>query len=93
MINTDEQVRQLDQNTHKAGGLYYADGTAVRRLYPAEGQDPGVHYQEYCPCCDLVSEGVTAGMITPPDELNPLQRVQWNEGGASDWPPHLLRRI
>jgi len=93
MIDTDEQLHPLTENTHVAGGLYYADGTTVRRLYPAEGGDGLEPYQDFCPCCGLVSDGVTVGIITPPDELNPLQRVQWSEGGASDWPPHLLRRI
>lgn len=93
MIEISETLQQLAEHTHQSGGLYLADGTPVRRQYPAEEHNPPAPYQDFCPCCGDQFDGVTAGVITPPDDLNPLQRVRWNEGGTSDWPPHLLRRI
>ncbi|MFG3229400.1 hypothetical protein ACGF07_32085 [Kitasatospora sp. NPDC048194] len=86
------KLHQLTSTVHAAGGTYYADGTRVIRLYPAEGQPVGVLYQDYCPCCGDQTIGTTAGMITPEDELRPLQRVQWPDHTA-DWPPHLLQRV
>ena len=89
----DEQLQQLTESTHAAGGTYHANGTTVVRLYPAEGGPVGEPYQDRCPCCDEQFTGVTAGMITPPDEMQPLQRVRWSDGGTSDWPPHLLQQL
>ncbi|MFD4535604.1 hypothetical protein ACFWNL_18190 [Kitasatospora sp. NPDC058397] len=88
-----EELQQLTENMHYAGGLYLADGTRVIRQYPAEGHNPPRPYQDDCPCCGDVFDGVTSGIITPPDEITPLQRVTWSGGGVSDWPTHLLKAI
>ncbi|MFD9593110.1 hypothetical protein ACFWA9_10170 [Kitasatospora sp. NPDC059973] len=87
-----EQPQQLAENVHYAGALYLADGIRVTRQYPAESYDPPAPYQDTCPCCGDTCGGVTSGIITPPDETAPLQRVTWDDGGVSAMPPHLLKR-
>ena len=86
-----EQQRQLAESVTTAGGTFHADGTRVVRLYVSEAGPIGEEFVDRCPCCDDQYVGTTDGMVTVPEEPEPLQRVRWDDGDTSAWPPHLLR--